>query len=393
MLKNVLIAGGSRTPLGLFNGAFAEVSAAELGSIAIRAALERAGVGVEDVDEVFMGNVIGAGLGQNIARQCALLSGLPASCGATTINKVCGSSMRAMIIGAQAIQCGDADLVVAGGTESMTRAPYVLTKARNGYRMGHGELLDAMIHDGLWDVYNNVHMGTCGDKCSAEYSITREAQDNFAIDSYKRVLAAQEAGNFDNVIVPVDVKTRKATVVVDRDEEPTRFSEEKIRKLRPAFGAEGVVTAGNASGISDGAAAAVVVSEERANRLGMKCQARILGHTNVAMEPEEFTIAPIHAIKKLCDRLSLKMDEIDLFEINEAFSVVPLVAMQELGLPHEKVNVAGGAVAMGHPIGATGARIVVTLINCLRLRKKKTGIACLCIGGGEASALAVELCD
>ncbi|MEE9294781.1 MAG: thiolase family protein [Phycisphaerae bacterium] len=393
MLKNVYLAGGSRTPLGLFNGAFADVSAAELGSVAIKAALRRANVAADDVDEVLFGNVVGAGLGQNIARQAALGAGLPNSCGATTINKVCGSSMRAVILAAQAIQCGDADLIVAGGTESMTRAPYLLPKARSGYRMGHGELIDSMIHDGLWDVYNDVHMGTCGDKCARKYNISRAEQDSFAIESYKRAVAAQAAGNFDAVMAPVEVKTRQETLVVDRDEEPTRFKEDRIRTLKPAFGPEGTVTAANASGISDGAAAAVVVGEEKAHALGVKCDARILGHANVAMEPEWFTIAPIHAIKKLGDQLSIKLSDVDLFEINEAFAVVALVAMKELNLPHEKVNVCGGAVAMGHPIGATGARIIVTLINSLRIRKQKLGIACLCIGGGEASAIAVERCD
>ncbi len=393
MLKNVYLAGGSRTPLGMLNGAFAEVSAAKLGSIAISASIERAGIGVDDVDEVLFGNVIGAGQGQNVARQAAVGAGLPVSCGATTINKVCGSSLRAIIHAAQAIQCEDASLIVAGGTESMTRAPYLLPKARQGYRLGHGEILDSMVHDGLWDVYNNVHMGTCGDTCASEFGISREEQDAFSIESFRRVLATQEAGHFESVIVPVEVKSRKGVIVVDRDEEPTRFNEEKLRKLRPAFGSDGSVTAGNASGISDGAAAAVVVSEDRARSLGIKCSARILGHTNVAMEPPQFTVAPIHAIKKLCDQLSLKMDDVDLFEINEAFSVVTLVAMKELNLPHEKVNVSGGAVAMGHPIGATGARIVVTLMNALRIREKKIGIACLCIGGGEASAIAIERCE
>ncbi|MCH7526306.1 MAG: thiolase family protein [Planctomycetes bacterium] len=392
MLKNIFLAGGSRTPLGMFNGAFANVTAPELGSVAIKAALERAKVDPKEVDEVLFGNVIGAGLGQNVARQAALGAGLPVSCGATTINKVCGSSMRAIILAAQAIQCGDADLIVAGGTESMTGAPYLLPKARGGYRMGHGELIDAMIQDGLWDVYNDVHMGTCGDECAREYDITREQQDDFAVESYKRVLATQAAGHFDAVMAPVEVSSRSGTVVVDRDEDPTKFKEEKIRRLKPAFGKDGTVTAGNASGINDGAAAAVVVGEEKAKALGIVCSGRILGHTNVAMEPKKFTIAPVHAIRKLCDRLCLKLGDVDLFEINEAFAVVTLVAMKELDLPHEKVNVSGGAVAMGHPIGATGARLVVTLLNALRLREKKLGIACLCIGGGEASAIAIERC-
>jgi len=392
MLKNVFLSGGSRTPIGMFNGAFAEVPAAQLGARVIKAALERSEVKPGDVDEVLLGNVIGAGLGQNIARQAAIGAGLPVSCGATTINKVCGSSMRAIILAAQAIQCGDADLVVSGGTESMTGAPYLLPRARNGYRMGHGQLIDSMIHDGLWDVYNDVHMGMCGDQCAVEFGIGREEQDAYAIESFRRVIAAQEAGHFSGSIVPVEVKARKETVVVDRDEEPTKFNEAKLRSLKPAFGREGSVTAGNASGISDGAAATVVVGEEKAGALGVPCQARILGHANVALEPNRFTVAPIHAIRKLCDRLSFKTSEVDLFEINEAFSVVTLLAMRELQIPHEKVNVLGGAVAIGHPIGATGARIVVTLANALRLRHKKLGIACLCIGGGEASAIAIERC-
>lgn len=393
VLKNVYLAGGSRTPLGVFNGVFADVSPATLGSAVIKAAMNRANVDPGDVDEVIFGNVLGAGLGQNIARQAALGAELPVSCGATTVNKVCGSSMRAIILAAQAIQCSDAELIVAGGTESMTRAPYLLPKARSGYRMGHGELIDSMIHDGLWDVYNDVHMGTCGDQCATEFGFTREDQDAYAIESFKRVLAAQEAGNFDDVMVPVEVSSRKGTVLIDRDEEPTRFAEEKIRKLRSAFGPEGTVTAGNASGISDGAAAAVVVGEERAKALGVKCSAKILGHTNVALAPDRFTVAPARAINKLCEKLSLGTGDVDVFEINEAFAVVAMAAMKELNLPHEKVNVSGGAVAMGHPLGATGARIVVTLMNALRLRKQRLGIACLCIGGGEASAIAIERCD
>lgn len=393
MLKKVYLAGGSRTPNGMLNGAFATVSAASLGSTVIKASLERAKVAVDDVDEVYFGNVIGAGLGQNIARQAAIGAGLPVSCGAITINKVCGSSMRAMIIAAQAIQCGDADLIVAGGTESMTGAPYLLPKARGGYRLGHGQVLDAMIHDGLWDVYNDVHMGTCGDQCAKDHNISREQQDAYAVESFRRVLAAHEAGHFSGEIVPVEVKTRAGVTVVDRDEESAKFVEEKLRKLRPAFGREGTVTAGNASGISDGAAAAVVVGEEKVQALGVKPSARILGYANAALEPPLFTEAPIHAIRKLSERLSIKLSDVDLFEINEAFSVVTMVAMDKLDLPHEKVNVFGGAVAMGHPLGATGARVVVTLMNALRVQNKRLGIACLCLGGGEADAIAIERCD
>ncbi len=393
MLKDVYLAGGSRTPMGMFHGAFADVSAAKLGSAVIEAALVRGRVKVGDVDEVIFGNVIGAGLGQNIARQAALGAGLPVSCGATTVNKVCGSSLRAIILSAQAVQCGDADLVVAGGTESMTGAPYLLPKVRRGLRMGDGKVVDSMVHDGLWDAYNNVHMGTCGDRCAGEFGFTREDQDAFSVESFRRALGAQEAGHFENVVVPVEVIGRKGTTIVDRDEEPARFVEEKLRKLKPAFDPAGTVTAGNASGISDGAAAAVVVEKERARSLGISPDARILGHANVAMEPDRFTVAPVHAIKKLCDRLSIKTADVDLFEINEAFAVVTMVAMKELSLPHEKVNVFGGAVALGHPLGATGARIVVTLMNALKIRGKKLGIACLCIGGGEASAIAIERCD
>ncbi len=393
MLKNVYLAGCARTPIGIFNGALAEVPAAKLGAEAVKASLTRAGIGPADVDEVYFGNVIGAGLGQNIARQVAIGAGLPVTCGGMTINKVCGSAMRAIVLAAQAIQCGDGDLLVSGGVESMTRVPYLLPDARKGMRMGNKTVVDALIHDGLWDVYNDVHMGMCGDSCSKEYNITRAEQDDFAIESFKRVLAAQEAGHFEHTIVPMEIETRKGTVVVDRDEEPTKFVEEKVRKLRPAFGAEGAVTAANASAMSDGAAAAVVVGEEKAKALGIKCSAKILGYTNVAMEPMQFTVAPIGAIRRLCDQLNLKIEDVDLFEINEAFSVVTMVAMKELNIPHEKVNVFGGAVAIGHPIGATGARIVATLINALQVHKKKIGIATLCIGGGEASAIAIERCD
>ncbi len=392
MLKNVYLAGCARTPIGTFNGALADVPAAKLGAEAVKASISRAGIGLDDVDEVYFGNVIGAGLGQNIARQVAIGAGLPVTCGGMTINKVCGSSMRAIVLAAQAIQCGDADLVMAGGVESMSRAPYLLPDARKGMRLGNRQAVDAMIHDGLWDVYNDVHMGTCGDACSKEHGISREEQDAYAIESFRRVIAAQEEGYFSHTIAPIELETRKGKVVIDRDEEPTKFVEEKVRKLRPAFGATGSVTAANASSISDGAAAAVVVGEERAKALGIGCSARILGHTNVAMEPTQFPVAPIYAIRRLCDDLNLKIEDVDLFEINEAFSVVTMIAIRELNLDPDKVNVFGGAVAIGHPIGATGARIVATLINALQVREKKIGIATLCIGGGEASAIAVERC-
>ncbi len=393
MLKNVYVAGGTRTPFGAFNGSLAALTAPELGSVAIRAALEKAGVGPKEVDEVLFGNVLGAGLGQNPARQASLGAGLGVEVGATTINKVCGSSLRAVILAAQAIQCGDAGLVVAGGCESMTGAPYLLRKARSGYRMGHGELIDAMIYDGLWDVYTSRHMGTCGDLCASKYKISREDQDTFAVESYTRAIRAWEDSFYAKGVVPVEVKSKKGSTIVDRDEDVTKFhGEEKLRSLPPAFGPDSTITAGNASKINDGAAAMVVFDDDRKKALGLKPVARILGHANVAMESDWFTIAPIYAIRKLCEQLKIKPGEVDLYEINEAFAVVAMVAIRELKLDRNRVNIAGGAVAIGHPIGASGARIVNTLTRALERENKTLGIACLCIGGGEASAIAVERC-
>ena len=393
MLKNVYVAGGVRTPFGSFNGSLSTIPAPELGSVATRHALSRAGISPGDVDEVLFGNVIGAGLGQNVARQVSLGAGLPVDVGAVTVNKVCGSSLRTVIMAAQAIQCGDAGLILAGGTESMSGAPYLLRKARNGYRMGHGELIDAMIYDGLWDVYTSRHMGTCGDQCASKYGISREDQDTYAIESYRRAMRSWEDGFFAGLVVPVEVKSKSGVAVVERDEDVAKFrGEEAVRGLSPAFGPNSTITAGNASKINDGAAAMVVFDDERKKALGLKPSARILGHANVAMESDWFTIAPIYAIKKLCEQLKIKIRDVDLFEINEAFAVVALVAIRELGLDPEKVNVAGGAVAIGHPIGATGARLVNTLATSLIRRDKNLGIACLCIGGGEATAIALERC-
>ena len=387
---SVVLAGGARTPIGAFGGAFAEVPAPALGSVAIKGALAKASVALEQVDEVILGNVVGAGLGQNVARQAAIGAGLRPTTGATTVNKVCGSGLKAVMFAAQAIQCGDANVIVAGGTENMSRAPYLLEKARTGYRMGNGEIIDAMIRDGLWDIYNNVHMGTCGDSCAKKCDITRAQQDDFAVASFKRALAAIQGGAFADEIVAVDAPAGKTTVQVKEDENPKKFNEEKLRQLRPAFGKEGTVTAGNASSINDGAAAVVVTSEQQAKALGIKPQARILGYATASREPEWFTLAPIGALQKLLDQLSLKVSDVDLFEINEAFSVVALAAMKELRIPHEKVNVNGGAVALGHPIGASGCRTLVTLVSALRQKKKTIGIDVLCIGGGEAVAMAVE---
>ncbi len=394
MLNNVYITGGMRTPFGSFNGSLSSLSASDLGAHAIRASLERAAVDSKEVDEVLMGNVISAGLGQNVARQATIKAGLDVSVGATTINKVCGSSLRTVILAAQAIQCGDADLIVAGGCESMSNAPYLLPKARTGYRMGNGEIVDSMINDGLWEVYTDQHMGNCGDLAADKYNFTREDMDTFAIESYQRAVQNWEDGFYAEGVSPIEVKSRKGLMVVDRDEDVAKFQgEEKLRGLRPAFGKESAITAGNASGISDGAAAMVVCSEEKKNELGLKPQARILGHANAAMESQWFTVAPIYAIQKLCEKLNLSPGDVDLYEINEAFAVVAMVAIKELKLDRAKVNVAGGAVAIGHPIGATGARLVNTLTRSLHKRNKKIGIACLCIGGGEASAIAIERCD
>lgn len=392
MKTEVYLVGAVRTPIGAFCGAFESVPAPVLGSLVAKASLKRAGVPTEHVDEVIFGNVVSAGLGQNVARQVAIGSGLSPSVGATSVNKVCGSGLKAAMLAAQAIQCGDASLVLAGGAENMSRAPYLLEKARSGYRMGNGELVDAMIRDGLWDVYKNVHMGICGDRCAEKYGFSREQQDAFAVRSFKRALEAAQKGIFAREIEPVQVKAGKEIISVVEDENPKKFNEEKLRKLRPAFGERGTVTAGNASSINDGAAAIVVASAEKVKQLGLKPQAKILGYASYAREPEWFTLAPIGAMEKLLGRLSLQVNQVDLFEINEAFSVVPMAAMKELHLPDEKVNVHGGAVALGHPIGASGARTLVTLLNALKEKGGRIGVNSLCIGGGEAVAMAVELC-
>ncbi len=393
MVNGVYLAGAVRTAIGGFCGALESVPAPALGSTVVRAALMRAEVPPREVEEVIFGNVVSAGLGQNVARQVALGAALAPAVGATTVNKVCGSGLKSVMLAAQAIQCGDASIVVAGGTENMSRAPYLLQKARRGYRMGNGELTDSMIKDGLWDVYNNVHMGTCGDSCARKFQFTRQQQDDYAVASFQRALAAAAQGLFAQEIQPVQVQSGRETLTVNDDETPRKFNEEKLRKLPPAFGDQGTVTAGNASSINDGAAAVVVLSTEKIQALGIKPQARILGYATHSLEPEWFTIAPVGAIAKLLQTLSLQPAAVDLFEINEAFAVVPMAAMKELGLPHEKVNVRGGAVALGHPIGASGARTLVTLLHAMRHRHARLGVVALCIGGGEAVAMAVELCD
>ena len=390
--NEIYLAGAVRTPIGTFGGAFEPVPAPVLGSIAAKNAAARAGIQSDRLDEVIFGNVVSAGLGQNVARQVAIGAGFGPNIPATSVNKVCGSGLKAIMMAAQAIKAGDASVIVAGGTENMSRAPYLLEKARNGYRMGNGEVVDCMIRDGLWDIYNNVHMGTCGDRTAEKYGFTREQQDDFAVTSFTRALAAMRNGHFTEEIQSIPVRAGKETVVVAEDENPKKFNEDKLRKLRAAFGEKGTVTAGNASSINDGAAAVVVASSDKVKQLGLKPQAKILGYSVFAREPEWFTLAPVGAIEKLLRMLSLKVSNVDLFEINEAFSVVPMVAMHDLGIPHEKVNVNGGAVALGHPIGASGARTLVTLIHALKHRGGKIGIDSLCIGGGMSVAMAIELC-
>jgi acetyl-CoA C-acetyltransferase len=375
------------------NGALASVPAPELGAASIRALLERTGVNGKSVSEVIMGNVIGAGLGQNPARQAAVFAGLPESTGAFTVNKVCGSGLKAVMLADQAIRVGDAALIVAGGMESMSRAPYLLTKAREGYRLGHGELLDSMILDGLWDVYGRKHMGSCGDLCADKYHFTRTEQDDFAVRSHNRARQAIAGGAFDAEIVPIEISARGKATRVSVDEAPAKFNEAKLRSLSPAFSPDGSITAGNASSISDGAAALLIASPALCRAANLKPLAVITGAATWSQQPEWFTTAPIAAIRLLLEQINCTIGQVDLFEINEAFAVVTMVAQRELGIPAEKVNIYGGAVALGHPIGCSGARILVTLLNALKRTGGRRGIASLCIGGGEAIALAVETAD
>ena len=390
-MENVVVLSGVRTPVGSFQGALASMSAPQLGSAAIRAALERAGVSGDAVDEVYMGNVLGAGLGQAPARQASKGAGIPDSVPCTTINKVCGSGMKTVMLAAQAIKLGDASLMVAGGMESMTNAPYLLDKARDGYRMGNGVLIDSMIHDGLWDPYNNCHMGNCGDATATEFKIPREKLDEFAAESYRRAMDAQKACRFSDEIVPVEIPQRKGDPVrVELDEEPGRGKPEKLGELRAAFAKDGVTTAGNASSLNDGGAAIVLSSASYASSKGLKPIGWIAGYAGHAQEPQWFTTAPAFAIEKLLAKTGLKVSDIDLFEVNEAFAVVAMVVAQKVGIPHEKMNVNGGAVAIGHPIGMTGTRLVVTALHELRRRGGKYAVCTPCIGGGEATAVLVE---
>ncbi len=391
-MSEVVISSAVRTPIGSFQGVLSSLSAPDLGAVAVREAVKRAGAKPDQIERVYLGCVLSGGVGQAPARQAAIKAGLPVSAGAVTINKVCGSGLQAVMLARREILVGDADVLVAGGMESMTNAPYVLPAGRAGFRMGDGKVVDSMIHDGLWDPYSDVHMGNCGDKVAEKYGFTREDQDAFATTSYERARAAQEQGKFKDEIVPVEVPQRRGDpIVVDQDEEPGRGNPAKFSALRPAFGKQGTVTAANASSINDGAAALVVTSDAKADELGLKKVARILDDASVAVEPEWFTIAPVHALAKLYERTGSKPADWDLYEINEAFSGVTMAAIKEHGLDPERVNVHGGAVSLGHPIGCSGARVLVTLLHALRDRGERRGIATLCIGGGEAVALAVEL--
>ena len=377
--------------MGSFNGVFGSLPATKLGSIAIAEALKRSGVPPERVDDVYMGCVLSAGLGQAPARQAAIEAGIPHSVGATTVNKVCGSSLKTLIMAVQAIALGDARIVVAGGMENMTRAPYLLEKARQGYRLGHAELVDSLLKDGLWDVYNNFHMGDGGELCAAKYRLTRKEVDDFALESYRRAQEAVATGTFTREIVPVDVPQRKAApLTVTDDEEPNRVDLSKLRELKPVFREDGVLTVGNSPSCNDGAAALVVMAEEEAAHLGLAPMARIVGYAGAALAPEWFTMAPVEAIKLVLKKTALTMRDIDLFEINEAFSAVSLAINRDLGLDPVRVNVNGGAIALGHPIGATGARILTTLLHAMEVRDVRRGLASLCIGGGEALAMIVE---
>ena len=390
--QDVVIAGAARTPIGVFQGALSSFSASDLGAIAVSEAIKRAGAKPEDVERVILGNVLSAGMGQAPARQCVIKAGLPVSAGAITINKVCGSGLQSVMFARREILVGDADVIAAGGMESMTNAPYLLPKARSGYRMGHGEIIDSMIHDGLWDPYDDMHMGNCGDMVAEKYGFTREDQDAFAAESYRRAQAAQKEGRFKEEIVPVSVKQRRGEpLLVDADEEPSRVKLDKMAGLRPAFSKTGTVTAANASTLNDGAAALLVCSAEAAKQNGYTVMARIIADSSAAVEPAWFTIAPIEALAKLYEKTKTQPLDWDLYEINEAFSGVTMAAVKEHGLEADRVNVNGGAVSLGHPIGCSGARILVTLLYALQDRGRKTGIACLCIGGGEAVALGLEL--
>ena len=389
-MKKIVITSAKRTPVGSFNGTLSSLSAAQLGSVAIKSVIDDTKIDVNIVDEVIMGNVLTAGQGQAPARQAAIYAGLPDKTETLTINKMCGSGLKAVMLAHQAILVGDAEIIIAGGQESMSTAPYLLDKARTGYRLGDGKIIDSMVKDGLWDVYNDIHMGSCAESCARDFDFKREELDEFTINSYKKALAAQESGKFKDEITPVTIKSRKAEIIVDTDEEPGNVKFEKIPSLRPVFEKDGVITAANASSINDGAAALMIMTEEKAKELGLTPLVEIVAQSSAAKAPIEFTTAPADAIAKVLKKADLSKDDIDIFEINEAFSVVSLAVNKLLDLDASKVNVNGGAIAIGHPIGASGARILTTLIYEMKKQNSTYGLASLCIGGGEASALIVK---
>ena len=391
MSNPIAILSAMRTPMGGMMGSLSSLSASDLGGVAISSAISKSGLNASDIDEVLMGSVLTAGQGQAPARQAALAAGLPVSTTCTTVNKVCGSAMKSIMLGGNALRSGQASVVVAGGMESMSGAPYLLPQARQGYRFGHAQMLDHMQYDGLQDAYQGVAMGNFAETCASKYQFSREMQDAFAIESLNRAKQAIERGYFANEVAPVTLSTRRGDVVVDTDEQPGNAKPEKIPQLRPAFQKDGSVTAANASSISDGAAALALMMSDEAEARGLKPIALIHGYDESAQEPEWFTTAPVTAVQNTLKRVGWSIGEVDLWEINEAFAVVAMAAMRELGIPHSKLNVHGGACALGHPIGASGARILVTLIHAMQRRGDKKGIASLCIGGGEATAMAIEL--
>ena len=391
-MKDIVIIRAVRTPIGKFQGALQPLSATDLGALIVKAVVERAGLAAQQIDEVIMGNVVSAGLGQNPARQAALRGGLPPDVAAMTINKVCGSGLKAVALAAQGIQTGDSEIVVAGGMESMSNPPYLLSKAREGYRLGNGTIVDSMIHDGLWDAYENYHMGNTGEIVAEKYRVSRERQDEYALGSHRKAVAAIRSGRFRDEILPVPIPQRKGDpVLFDTDEAPRPDATiEALRALKPAFKKDGTVTAGNAPGVNDGAAAVVVTSAERASALGKMPMARIVGHAVSGIEPSLVMMAPVKAVHKLVGKIGWNLADVDLIELNEAFAVQAVAVMEQLELNPDKVNVNGGAVALGHPIGASGARILVTLLYEMTRRNAKRGIATLCLGGGNAVAMAVE---
>ncbi|MEN8191793.1 MAG: acetyl-CoA C-acetyltransferase [Bacteroidota bacterium] len=389
-MKKVVIVSAKRTPIGSFMGKLASLKVTDLGKIVIEAVIDDSGIAEDNVDEVIMGNVLPAGVGQAPARQAALYAGLSDATECLTINKMCGSGLKAVMLADQAVKVGDAEIIIAGGMESMSNAPHLIQNVRKGYRLGDGKLSDSMIHDGLWDIYNDIHMGSCAEKCARDFSFSREDLDTFAIGSYKKSLEAQKNGIFNDEIVPIKYVERKNEIVVTDDEEPLNVKFEKIPNLRPAFDKDGVITAANASKINDGASALVVMSEEKALSLGLKPLVEIVAQASAATAPIDFSIAPAHAINNALDKTNLEISDIDIFEINEAFAVVSLAVNKLLNLDPLKVNPNGGAISLGHPIGASGARILTTLIYEMKRNDLEHGIASLCIGGGEGSALIVK---